>query len=1192
LLYDAGKTEEAAGHYRKAIEIDPADAEGHFNLGNALKTLGRLAGAIEEYSKTVALQDDFIDAYINQGLALKTLGQLDAAIQSYEKALRVDPESADLHNNLGNALKDNDRTAEAITHYHKAIEIDPDYAQAHYNLGLALEEQNEIADAITAYRQALSLKPDFVEAHSNLGTVLLRSGELSEALAEVQTALALKPDSAEAYNNLGSALQAQGKLTEAIAAHREALALRPEYAEAHSNLGNALYVSSNLPEAIVAYRQALRFKPDFTTAHSNLLFCLHYRSDSEPAAVLAEHQRFAEHYALPLARTIRPHTNTPDPERRLRVGYLSADFRGHSVAFFIEPILRAHDRDAIEVICYAILPCGDDVTERLQALGHTWRDITRMSDAQAAELIREDEVDILIDLAGHSGENRILIFARKPAPVQVSYLGYPDTTGLSVMDYRLTDAWADPPGQTERFHTEELLRLPGGFLCYRPTPDSPDVAPPPALTAGYVTFASLNSASKVSPELVTVWSSILQALPTARLIMKAPQLSDPGVRRYFESLFADHGIAPARVEILGPIPSRVDHLGLYNRVDIGLDPFPYNGTTTTCEALWMGVPVITLAGRTHAGRVGVSLLSSIGLPELIAQAPAAYVEQALALANDLERLAALRASLRETVAYSALTDATRFTRSLEAAYRQAWQRWCEQQSSSGAADADRETAAAYRAARTSEPAAGGGSLAVRIHGDIDVCLPHSLDLLTPYVLLEQEDWFEDEIAFVRALLEPGMQVIDIGANYGVYALTMAKAVGPAGRVWAFEPASAPVRFLEQSIARNHFTNIVLSQTGLSNRTGSATLKISANSEYNALLPAGESAGNSEAVELRTLDECAETCGWDRIDFIKMDAEGEEYRIVEEGGRFLGGQSPLIMFELKHGDELNLSLLQQLKDIGYALYRLIPGLNMLAPFDLDEQIDSYQLNLFACKADRAHSLERRGLLVRGESPAAPLGLAAERTWPEFLRAFPYARRALEAWRAPASSPALPGTESYHQALDHYACAHTAHLPAAVRYHCLKQSMTLLLEVTQPGESIGRSQSLARVAWEMGERTMALDVLEDVIEQLNHPRRQALAEPFLAVTPRFDLIDPGEAMTQWCLSATLEQQERLRAFSSYFFGTLVLERLEKMKELSYYGAEMERRRQLIRMRHGMQRCPEPHPALTRAGESPRNPTFWGL
>ncbi|MFQ5545679.1 MAG: FkbM family methyltransferase, partial [Acidiferrobacterales bacterium] len=838
--------------------------------------------------------------------------------------------------------------------------------------------------------------------------------------------------------------------------YQQALTLKPDFAEAHNNLGNALKEQGKLTEAIAAYRQALALKPDFTDAHSNLLLCLHYGADTEPAAVFIEHQRWAEQHALSLADTIDPHANDPTPNRRLRIGYLSPDFRTHSVAYFVEPLLAAHDRAGFEVICYANVVRPDSLTKRLQSLVHKWRNIVPLSDAEVADLVREDGVDILVDLAGHTGKNRLLVFARKPAPVQVSYLGYPNTTALATMDYRLTDAWADPPGHMENSYTEELVRLPHGFLCYRPPQDSPEVAELPALSAGHITFASFNNASKVNANVIGLWSKILRALPDARLIMKARPLGDVGTRQRFEELFEQNGVSTGRVELLGWASSTAEHLELYNRVDIGLDPFPYNGTTTTCEALWMGVPVIVLAGTTHAARVGVSLLSSVGLPELIADTPEAYVALAISLAGDLDRLQQLRAELRAKVARSPVTDETRFTRALEGVYRNVWHGWCQRQSHSATSGRMPPHGEPRSTAYASQQAA---PLIVNVRGDIQVCLPNSVVLLTPYVLLEQEDWFEDEIGFVRKLLKPSMHAIDIGASYGVYTLMMARAVGPTGKVWSFEPANGAAAFLEKSIKQNQCAHIVLFQIALSNRTGVAKLRINMNCELDRLAQPGDFDSDCEDVQLRTLDECVQEHGWETIDFVKMDVEGEECRIVEGGKQFLSKQSPLILFELKHGDEFNLSLPQQFEDMGYAIYRLLPGLNILVPFDTEEELDPYQLNLFCCKPDRAEILEQQGLLAKSESIPPELPRAKTPVWPDFLCKLPYAQKWPRSWVTVENSKRSPGGEAYQEALDCYTQAHMEKFSAALRYGYLKRCFAILSEVAAQKGNLCRLQSLA-------------------------------------------------------------------------------------------------------------------------------------
>ncbi|MEL6765172.1 MAG: tetratricopeptide repeat protein, partial [Cyanobacteria bacterium J06607_6] len=482
-----------------------------------------------------------------------------------------------------------------------------------------------------------------------------------------------RPDS---YVNLGTALRLQGQFSEAIAAYQQALRLNPNFAEAQNNLGNALKEQGKFSEAIAAYRQALQLNPSYVVAHSNLVFALNYSTDYAPAAIYREHQHWAASQAAALTRAMQPHDCDRDPDRRLRIGYVSGDFKSHSVAYFLEPLLAAHDHRQFEIIGYANNQKVDDTTRRLQQLADGWRHIAALNDEQAAALIRQDKVDVLVDLSGHTKGNRLRVFAQKPAPLQVTYLGYPNTTGLGTIDYRLTDAWADPEG-ADALHIEALVRLPHGFLCYQPWSESPDVSPSPALTAGHVTFGSFNNLAKVSPQVVAEWSAILAAVPDSRLIIKAKSLGDTGTQDYLYGLFQQHKIARDRIDLLGRIPSQAEHLALYSRVDIALDTFPYNGTTTTCESLWMGVPVITLAGPTHASRVGVSLLAAVGLSDLIATSVADYRQRAIALAGNLDQLQQLRVTMRDRMQAAPLTNASVITQSIEMAYRTMWHRFCD-----------------------------------------------------------------------------------------------------------------------------------------------------------------------------------------------------------------------------------------------------------------------------------------------------------------------------------------------------------------------------------------------------------------------------------------------------------------------------------------------------------------------------------
>ena len=628
------------------------------------------------YRKALELKPDYAEAHSNLGLALTDQGKLDGAVAACRKALGLRPDYAEAHNNLGNALTNKGELEEAVVAYRKALKLKPDYAEAHNNLGNALKNQGKLDEAVAAYHKALELKPDYDEAHDNLGNALTNQGKLDEAVAAHRKALELKPDYADAHNNLGNALTNQGKLEEAVTAYRRTLELKPDHAKAHSNLGNALTNQGKLEEAVAAYRRALELKPDHAKAHNNLLLCMNYDAQTSQQEILAESRRWDDVHAIPRSAGERFHPNERSAERRLRVGYVSPDFREHSVRHFLDPVIAGHDRRSFEVFCYAEVVKPDDETARFRSLSDSWCSTLGMTDSAVAERIREDGIDILIDLAGHTGKNRLLVFAERPAPVQVTWLGYPNTTGLSAMDYRLTDAIADPEGDADALHTETLVRLPNGFLCFAPAADAPEIGGTPALTTGRVRFGSFNNLAKVTPDVVETWARILHRLPKSDLVIKNRSLADEETRERYLKMFGAHGIDAGRVESCSWIASRTGHLGAYNRVDIGLDPFPYNGTTTTCEALWMGVPVITLRGDRHSGRVGASILTQVSLAGLVAETTAVYVEKAVALASDLDRLSALRSDLRSRMQMSPLCGPEGFTRDVEAAYREMWRRVC------------------------------------------------------------------------------------------------------------------------------------------------------------------------------------------------------------------------------------------------------------------------------------------------------------------------------------------------------------------------------------------------------------------------------------------------------------------------------------------------------------------------------------
>lgn len=538
------------------------------------------------------------------------------------------------------------------------------------------------AAAAEFYRESLKRWPQNARAWCNLGAERDAGGASDEAQPAYRRALELDPGLVPAWYNLGRLLQVEGRAAEAETCYREAAARVDSIAERQlwlsicSNRGVLLYNQGRTQEAVALYREALARDGQAPELWSNLLLTMQYASGCTPAESFAEHRAYAQRFEAPLKERWLPHPNAPVSGKRLRIGYVSPDFRAHAVAFFIEPVLAHHDHEQIEVYCYCNHAKQDGVTLRLMSLVRHWRDIRALSDDETARRIREDGIDILVDLAGHTAGGRLQVFARKPAPVQVSWLGYPCTTGLAAMDYRISDAHADPVGSSEQYYSEALCRLPDAFDCYSPPHESPEVGALPAMARGGVTFGSFNNLAKLAPGTRALWAQLLLAVPGSRLLLKSGALADPAARQRLMSEFAGCGIVAERLILAPADATHYEHLNRYNQVDIGLDPFPYNGVTTSFEAVWMGVPVVTLAGNSFVSRMGVSMLAGLGMKELIADTQEDYVAIAARLAGDPGRLGTLRAGLRQRLSNSPLTDAARFTLNLERAYREMWAAWC------------------------------------------------------------------------------------------------------------------------------------------------------------------------------------------------------------------------------------------------------------------------------------------------------------------------------------------------------------------------------------------------------------------------------------------------------------------------------------------------------------------------------------
>jgi protein O-GlcNAc transferase len=545
-------------------------------------------------------------------------------------------------------------------------------AEQRFQNGIVLARSGRLDDAIAEFREAARLDPSLAEAHANLGGTLFRAGRAHDAVASLRTAISLNPTQPGWYFNLAGAARQLGQVDEAMDATATAVRIAPNFPPAHSRLGSLLRACGRAADAVQSFRQAIALDPTFQPAWSNLLYTLYYDLTSTRMTILAEHKTWADRFAEPLTAASEPHANDRRPNRRLRIGYVSPNLREHVTGLCFEPVLRSHNRERFEIICYAD-GNADDTTERLQQYADTWRQTGTLDDAALAKQIREDQVDILIDLNLHMAGSRLLAFARRPAPVQVTYLAYPGTSGMTAIDYAITDVHLDPPGSgSESHYVEKLIRLPRTYWCYRPADACPDVGPLPARSNGYITFGSLNNPVKFNASVASLWAKILVATPGSRLLVLAPGGNAGNL--HVRSLFEKAGIPADRLELIDLLP-REAYLAAYNRIDIALDPFPYGGHTTSLDALWMGVPVVSLAGTTAVSRAGVTLLRNLGLDELLADSSDRYFEIAVALAGDVDRLSQLRDQLRARMSNSPLTAEVLYARALEKGYQVIWQQW-------------------------------------------------------------------------------------------------------------------------------------------------------------------------------------------------------------------------------------------------------------------------------------------------------------------------------------------------------------------------------------------------------------------------------------------------------------------------------------------------------------------------------------
>jgi predicted O-linked N-acetylglucosamine transferase (SPINDLY family) len=669
-----GALDAAFDSVNRAIALKHDCAEAYLNRGYIYLCLSQFIEALDDFSRAANLKPNYADAHLNRGIALHKMNQFDSALAAYKTALSISPRKAEIYDNLAQTLSKMNRLDEALVNFNTSLVLNPSNPIAFYNRGNTLQECGRLAEALESYTCAISLNPFFAEAYNNRGNVLQGLRRLEEARDNCNKAIELNPSFPAAYNNLANILRELGRLDEALESCGRAIQLHPEFAEAYSNRADTLAELGRLTEADENYRIALSINPRLAATFSNLIFNLNYRDDSTAESIKQEAIRFGNLTASSSSHRYAEWRRQRSP-LKLKVGFVSGDMRNHPVGYFTEEIFPHLAQSRLELFAYPTFVGGDALTMRIKDLFAGWRPLIGLSDSNAAAKIYEDDLHILVDLSGHTGLNRLPVFAYKPAPIQISWLGYCGTTGVAEMDYLLGDPIVTPERDESHF-SEKIWRLPDTYWCFSPPKEPVATGPLPALRNGSITFGCFNNLKKVNRGVISVWSRILRAIPESKLFLKAKQLSNETIRNAIIAQFAAHGVSPERLALEGH-SSRSDYLEAYNKVDIALDTFPYPGGATSLEGLWMGVPFITMKGDRFYSHNGEAIAANAGLPDWIAEDEEGYIQKAIEISARPGELAGLRRTLRDRTLVSALFDAHKFSDQFEKALWEMWELWAQ-----------------------------------------------------------------------------------------------------------------------------------------------------------------------------------------------------------------------------------------------------------------------------------------------------------------------------------------------------------------------------------------------------------------------------------------------------------------------------------------------------------------------------------
>jgi len=1124
----------AAEYFEVALKRGSEEPETFHMLSVSYYNLGQFEEAVFFGKEAVNRQDDFLKAWINLGSVYRSQAKLEEALRCYQKANQLDPQNAGVAFRIGEIYRNLGDFDKALKLFEITLKIEPDYVQA------ALEK-TKIYKMVGRHKEALEY----------LDQIINEQGE--ETAAEFERA--------EIFRD-------EGDYDRALKIYEELLEKEPSNGSLRVNYALCLQEINRFDESEASYRQAIDDMPDRHEPVSNYLMGLHYNPHNSKEHIFKEHIRLAERF-LPKETVGVTIVENTAKDKKLRVGFVSGGFRRHPVGFMIAGALEQLPGDIFEIYCYNSNNKHDFVTRRIHKDIDVWRSIAGYNDKVVAEMIRKDQIDILVDLSGHAQNSRLQMMAMKPAPILVKWVGgLFNTTGLEAFDYLITDWYESPEGE-EQYYTEKLVRLPDDYIVYTPPAYAPEVGPLPAGQTGHVTFGCFNNPTKVNEEVLKRWAKIMRGVPESRLFLKSKQYDTASFRNQILSLMQEHGIDPDRIEFRG-LSNHYDHLGDFNKIDIALDPWPYSGGLTTCEALYMGVPVITLPGPTFAGRHSTTHLINAGLAEFVADGWEEYTRKTIELASNFERLNALRQSLRGQLRNSVVCNGKRFGAHLAVAFRSMWEQYVEGLENKIEEWQDhidvkplldeeineltegprvtpllslkgKEQPISQKEKDESENASSWQEniLRVEIEGGITVCTPRDLDMLTPYVLLEQYKWFDPEWKFVCSFLQPGMKVLDVGASFGAYALPMAKKVGKLGAVYAFEPGSFARKHLERSKIENDFGQLHIMDNALGDDILTAKMKVAETPELNKICEEG-----SEDISVTTLDAWWHFAGKPEIDMLKLDVNGMEPEVLEGGEQFLKDSVPIVVVSIGEDDKILTTVREELSNLGYKLFEYIPGPGILAEHEPDAGKDPYLLNVIAVKEDLIQECKGSGWIfdetIEFTDPEGDL-------WKEVMDGLPWTDRHFENWQ----ETDLSTQQEYIGALN-LLCT-----PSKIIFGEMSDSRSqkaaMMLEAAQKliglfnnGKGgVAAAILYSRVMFQLGKRSQAAEMMEELMQKLNAGEDLTPRLPFLPPLAEQDMTIVQTDFSKWLTVRVVEAWVVMNNYTTYKSSKQVRQMLKALE-----------------------------------------------